>query len=116
MLYLVLERAMAMSIGGELKECAHHFAQEAQSRLAQIEREIAEIDERKAQLTAQRDLIRSASERAFDFEPMLGSDFQCPRCWIESETRSFLRPVRSEKPREDIFRCNRCEFEYSFPA
>jgi hypothetical protein len=104
-----------MSISGELRKYAQDFADKAQERLTRIEREIAKIEEKQARLLAQRNEMRSVPERALNFEPTLGPDYQCPRCWVDDETRATLRPVASERPRQDVFRCNRCRFEYIFP-
>ena len=101
-----------MSIAGELKKIATELSRHAQARIAQIEREITEANERQTHLTAQRNAARSAAERSLNFQPTIGFDYQCPRCWIDHETRSPLSPVPSQKSREDLFRCGECGHEY----
>ena len=34
-----------------------------------------------------------ASQRLNNYPLMIGPNFQCPRCWIEHEKQSALRPV-----------------------
>ena len=99
-----------MSIAGELKQMAANFARNAQAHLSKIEREITEIDERKTQLMALRNTARGAAERSLNFQPTIGFDHQCPRCWVDHETRSALNPIPSS--REDLFRCGQCGYEY----
>ena len=55
-------------------------------------------------------------QRLHRFQPQIGEDFQCPRCWIEHERRSNLTPVSAGRAqREDFFRCGDCGFEFSVP-
>jgi hypothetical protein len=102
-----------MSIQGELKQVARQLADSAKVRLARIEEEIAEIEERKAQLLSEREAVRNAAERALNFLPMRGIDYQCPRCWINHKTRAMMEPILSQKPKEDVLRCIQCGFEYN---
>ena len=48
-----------------------------------------------------------SSQRAADFVPTRGIDFQCPRCWIFDEKASGLTPLP-----EDVFRCETCGQRY----
>jgi hypothetical protein len=102
-----------VSIPGELKQMAADFARSARAHLSQIEREMTEIDERKTQLMALRNAARGAAERSLNFQPTIGFDHQCPRCWVDYETRSALNPIPSQKSREDLFRCGQCGYDYS---
>ncbi len=105
-----------MSIGGEIRQVAQDLARNAQSHLSEIEREIAEIEERKTALMAQREFSRGAEERLFRFQPQIGGDFQCPRCWVDHEKRSVLTPIGGGTQREDFWRCHTCGFEMSTAA
>lgn len=102
-----------MSISGELLQVAKEIAQNAQLRLAALDQEEAEIDARKAEIQAERKNRSLAAQRALDFRPQVGSDFQCPRCWVDHERRARLLPVGGGPQTEDYFRCRVCSFEYT---
>ena len=59
----------------------------------------------------------SALRRAPTYQPVKGDHWQCPRCWIEEEKQSDLRPVghplgaADADKKFDLFKCNndKCE-------
>jgi len=100
---------------GELKALANQMAAREQAKLSQIEKRLTELEEEKASLEARRDLASTAHERALNFQPVLGADYQCPSCWIVGKGAASLRPIDG-KPGKDLFRCGRCDEEFSFIA
>jgi predicted RNA-binding Zn-ribbon protein involved in translation (DUF1610 family) len=97
-----------MSIAAELKQVAEGLAHRLQSRLPALNQEATPIDARKAEIEAEREALSTATQRAFDFRPQIGSAFQCPCCWIEHQRRFALIPLPG-----DVFRCDACGFEHS---
>jgi len=83
-----------MSISSELLQVANEISQNAQLRLAALDQEQAEIDARKADIEAERKNVSLAAQRALDFRPQDGTNFQCPRCWVDYERRARLLPFR----------------------
>ena len=53
-------------------------------------------------------------KRLLKFQTKIGTEFQCPRCWIEHERRSSLRPVPAGT-RDDMMKCSVCAAEYAVP-
>ena len=104
-----------MSIAGVLKQEAMQVAREFQNRLPAIEAELAQIEARRATLTAERDTIRLLPERTYNFLPEMSGDLQCPRCWIANEARSALLPIPGGGSR-DILHCRICNFEFDLPT
>src|SRR5580704_17943827 len=102
-----------MALEQELRQAALDLAQRKQYRLPEIERELQEIEARKAALLAERVIIREAFQRASDFVGRLGSDYLCPRCWVDHCRRSTLRAIPSNSD-ADVFRCGACHLELSF--
>jgi DNA-directed RNA polymerase subunit M/transcription elongation factor TFIIS len=47
------------------------------------------------------------------FVAIRGTDFQCPRCWIDQEKRSNLQPTGKGTSNTDFFRCGSCEYEFA---
>ena len=101
-----------MSPEEALKRKAREIATEAQRRVSYLEQEALELKGRLAQKEAERDAARSAPKRLSNYDVSLGADYQCPRCWIEHERRSPLRPVPSDVGDIDIFRCRTCREEF----
>ena len=92
----------------QLIEIAEDIALSRQYRAADIERELAKIEAQKAKLQAEFHTANLAHERLSRFVPILGGDLQCPRCWINHETRAALRAIGGGAKQIDNFRCNTC--------
>ncbi len=105
-----------MSIPGEIKQIAARLAVSLHQRAAQLQTDLAEIEAQKAALQTQLDVARLSEQRLMNFEPQIGGDFQCPRCWIEHEKRSVLSPIGGGTAHEDFWRCHTCGFEMSTAA
>lgn len=105
-----------MSIAGEIKQMATRFAVSLHGRTTQLQAELAEVEARKAKIQAQLDVARLSENRLMRFEPQVGRDFQCPRCWIENEKRSVLSPMKGGTRLEDFWQCSACGFEMSTGA
>jgi hypothetical protein len=52
----------------------------------------------------------TAQGRLSNYQPVTGTDYQCPRCWIDRATASPLRPV-PHTTLEQVFRCGICQHE-----
>jgi DNA-directed RNA polymerase subunit M/transcription elongation factor TFIIS len=102
-----------MSIADQIYEVAVRLAKYAQSHAAALQKELVELEARKRELEAQLHTAKFTYERLQDFVPPRGSDFQCPRCWIEHETLSVLRPTSRGAGNTHIFECKTCEYEFT---
>jgi len=94
----------------EVRKAAMEIANEMVSRLTDRERELADIEKRKAEIQAECDAIRSAPKRLANFPVKKGIDYLCPRCWVEEGKTIPLSPIPSPT-RDDNFRCLLCRFE-----
>jgi hypothetical protein len=97
-----------------LQQFAVQEANELKAAEARIEQEIRDIEEIIAGLVARRDSARLSHQRLLNYTPALGSDYQCPRCWVDHEVRSVLTPVPGTDT-EDCFRCGVCGFQIGVP-
>lgn len=52
------------------------------------------------------DKAPEAIMRARTYQPKVGRDFQCPRCWVRNGQRSSLRCVPSGTDEHDLLVCN----------
>lgn len=82
------------------------------AELRKLEQQQAEVERRKAEINAQLEAARVSAKRLLNFRPCIGTDFQCPRCWIVNEVRSPLRPIPSDTS-DDIMRCRVCEGDFT---
>jgi hypothetical protein len=99
-----------MRYATQIEEIAQKFARLAHESAVRLKRELAEIETRKSKIAA-----NLARERLASFQPEIGGDLQCPRCWIDHEMRASLVAIPATGPsKEDAFRCHACGFDLSF--
>jgi hypothetical protein len=96
-----------MTTERELRQAAREIAAQAQAAVTRLEQETLDLKTRLAEKEAERDAARLAPKRLANYPVRLGTDYQCPRCWIEHEKRSPLRPIPSGD-KNDILRCGIC--------
>ena len=54
---------------------------------------LLDLDRQLTQKKKECDTARLAPKRLANYSVKLGADYQCPRCWIDNEARSALRPI-----------------------
>jgi|tagenome__1003787_1003787.scaffolds.fasta_scaffold20852903_2 hypothetical protein len=96
-----------MTIESELRKIARELAAQAQDRLARLDREVLDLESRLAKKQTERNAARLGPQRLADFQPQIGSNYQCPRCWIEDESPARLTPIPG-----DLMRCGRCDSDF----
>lgn len=79
-----------------------------EQHIARLERELADIESRKHQIKQQLHLVSLIPKRLSRFQPKVGADYQCPRCWLEQERHAVLQPIGWGTTHEDHFRCGSC--------
>jgi hypothetical protein len=94
-----------MSIQGELLQMAQDAVARAKNRANALRPEYLETEKRLAALKAKLDFENLAEDRLANYQVILGPDYQCPSCWIESERKAMLRPALSDSG-ESLLRCN----------
>ncbi len=102
------------SIPEHLRKAAHEAAQNASSRIADLNRQILEIEGQMRTLKNEHIKARSALRRAANFPVKLGGHYFCPLCWVNSAKMSPLRPIPNGA-KDDIFQCRLCRYEEVFP-
>lgn len=85
------------------------------AQLRQLEREQAGVEQRIAEIKAQLEAARVAQKRLLNYQPSIGTDFQCPRCWVVNEIRADVRPIPSQTS-DDIMRCGTCGADIVIPG
>ena len=97
----------------ELKQIAIRIANHIEGNALELKRELLQVQLREKELQTTIHAASAASERSRNFVPLLGSDYQCPACWVDRERKSGLSPVDSPE-NNDIFVCRTCGLEFSF--
>lgn len=101
-----------MTIEEVLREEANRHALRLEVKDRTLQRELTNIEARKAEIQAVRDKIGGASERAVNFRAKLGTNFQCPCCWIENEVGSTIAPIEGDET-TDRFLCATCGQQFA---
>ena len=99
-----------MTIRDQILQAASEIAGRMQADLFDFDRQLFEAKKHVAKIERECVAARGAPERLSNFPIQLGSDYLCPRCWIEEGRRSPLNSVRSSTG-EDLLRCGLCQFE-----
>lgn len=100
-----------MSIANELQQQALVLANEKQRTVLDLEKKKADMEMKLHQIEAQLDMARLSHKRFPDYRPEIGTDYQCPRCWINNERRSTLVPIPSDND-TDTLRCRNCGIDF----
>ena len=101
-----------MSITDDLKKVAEEIALKARSRVADLEAQELHLMSQIHEVQAVSQKLRGAVQRLAKFQVQTGGQYQCPRCWIDDEVCSNLRPIPSDT-KADLFRCGVCHLELS---
>lgn len=96
-----------MSLAQKLQLLASQRAEAAARQAPDLARQLAEIEARQAELSAQLSLARDARKLLTRYEAKLGSEYQCPLCWVGRGSRSPLTPI-PQTTNGDLFRCGLC--------
>src|ERR1700722_19542357 len=92
---------------------AEKIADAFQQQVEALEREISDLKAQLASTEITRNSRRLAPKRLANYQVLIGGHYQCPRCWIEYEAKSSLRPYRGTPDTDDFFRCDR-DHTFSF--
>lgn len=105
-----------MSIEIALAKEAEYAASNAQHRVAALELQLKEVERQKLEIEAKCQVASLAPKRLLKFQPKIGTEYQCPRCWISDERRSSLRPIPAIDDTDDTMVCRACGAEYLIPV
>ncbi len=94
----------------KLRQAANDAADHLISTISDLDRQIAELNERKKKVEAQRMQASHALKAVVNYPINLSGDYLCPICWVSNNRISPLQPIISYD-RTDIFRCNLCHYE-----
>jgi hypothetical protein len=104
-----------MSVERQIQDQAGEIASDYQQRVDELKRELRDLEARKL---AVEEALRTASDvpkRLAKFKPKIGTECQCPHCWLEQEARSTLEPIGGGTSHEDHLRCPSCGFQLTIP-
>lgn len=101
-----------MSIKDSLAEAAAQIAERLTRKDAELQKRSRELQFELKKIETQRDFAGGAAKRLLDFHVTVGTDYQCPNCWISEGVHHALYPVPSTNS-DDIMRCGRCGFDFT---
>jgi hypothetical protein len=84
-----------VTLRDHIKQAAHEIAKDMRTGLSDAERLLTE-------------------ERLSKFPVQLGTDYLCPRCWVEEGGLSPLKKI-STQGNQDRFYCGLCQYELLVP-
>jgi DNA-directed RNA polymerase subunit RPC12/RpoP len=91
-----------------------HDAQEIafaeRQQMEALKRELAKVEEKRAQLQSKLDSATQANARLDNYAPLKDGEYLCPRCWIRRSRESVLAPQSSGSD-EERYRCRECGYE-----
>jgi hypothetical protein len=93
-----------MSLERKLGRIADEIATHAQKRAAYLRGEYLEAEKLALEKKARFESANLAFKRTANFKVKIGTDYQCPRCWVESGKAASLRADPGDT-RDDILRC-----------
>ena len=102
-----------MSPDKHFRDVAEQIVQRSKNRTPKLQRELSEIEARKAEVEALLNSANLARQRLAIFQVKIGADYQCPICWIEREVRAPIRSIGAGTDNEDLFRCSVCGTDFS---
>jgi hypothetical protein len=102
---------MRGSFSDQLMQLAGEIAGAAQDRIERFKKDIQQAAERKAKAEVELRMAESAISQVAHYDPGTDGDYLCPYCWIERDTRAELKPIPSDEPMVDRFRCKICSAE-----
>jgi transposase-like protein len=103
-----------MPYAREIRKFAAEIGRHAKQRSVYLKHELADIKARKAEIETYLHTTTLLQDRLARFQPEIGGSLQCPRCWVDRETRSSLTEAPGSE-KEDSFRCHKCGFDLSIP-
>ena len=92
------------NIAAVVQSLADRLVANAGAEVERCQREVSEAQKRLDDLAAKLKLAKAAVDRRDDFQPLIGSNYQCPYCWINDGTRASLTLIP-----DDMFRCEECD-------
>lgn len=95
------------SIYQQLFEMAADIVRGMEARRPALEAELLQMKKRQAEIEGELHTTDLARKRLGNLPFKAGGDLPCPRCWISHETKSALRPRRSDI-KDDFFECETC--------
>ena len=78
-----------------------------------LRNDLKKIEARKTDIETQLTVANLCYERIATFEPEIGGNLQCPRCWIYNNIRATMRTIPS-LGQEDILKCDNCNLASPF--
>jgi predicted RNA-binding Zn-ribbon protein involved in translation (DUF1610 family) len=100
-----------MNTEGELERFAKAIAVALERQASSLLSQLEELEAQKRKLQMQLDTTRRAVKRAGYFQSRIGSEFQCPSCWVKNVTRTALTSVAGTHG--NFFVCKACGSDYT---
>lgn len=97
------------------RDLAAEIAQHYISYAVQLRQEREKLQAQLSDIEAKLATAYHTNQRLTSFQPRIGSNYSCPRCWMDSEMSSPLRPLEGGTQHEDFWKCGACGSEFSTP-
>lgn len=102
---------MRDSVSDQLLHLAAEIADVAQSKVENLNKEIKDAAQQKAQAEVELRMAESAMSQVAHYDAGADRHYLCPYCWIERDTRAELKPGSPAEPHGKTLRCETCGTE-----
>jgi hypothetical protein len=101
-----------MDLEKTLLEEAQYAVSDLKNRARVLEPQLQQIEKLKLEIEAECRAARLAPKRLLEYKFQIGTEYQCPRCWVYHERRSGLQPANSRNADRAILRCQACATQF----
>ena len=99
-------------IDDELQERANDFARRLKYKIPRLERDMEELEKKKAEISAEIESARRSEELASQYLVYVnGGSQRCPLCWVNKGSTVIIDAIDGNG-NVDRFRCSECRSEF----
>ena len=97
-----------MDASEELLSMAQRCALQAKHKTSQLKAELEQVEAQKREVEAKYRHVNKAAQRLLDYQPRIGNEYYCPRCWVDRGERRALDASVPSPQNYTVLHCDRC--------